>query len=105
MTLGVYVKTVTRWTGTHKKHGAAVFAPRKRGRRTGEQRDLSPEREKALAKRIVEKTPDQLKLAFALWTRRAVCELMERQFAIRMPVRTGGEYLRRWGCTPQSRTK
>jgi transposase len=50
---------------------------------------------------ITEKTPDQLKLAFALWTRRAVCELMESEFGLRMPVRTCGEYLRRWGFTPQ----
>src|SRR5476649_2381398 len=99
--LGVHVKTITRWTGAHKKHGSAVFSPGKRGRRTGEERDLSPEQEKALQKRIVEKTPDQLRLAFALWTRRAVCELMEREFSIRMPVRTCGEYLRRWGFTPQ----
>ena len=101
LALGVHVKTVTRWTGAHKKHGAAVFSAAKRGRRTGEQRDLSPEQEKTLQKRITEKTPDQLKLAFALWTRRAVCELMEREFGIRMPVRTCGEYLRRWGFTPQ----
>ena len=94
LALGVHVKTVTRWTGAHRKQGAAVFAPRKRGRRTGEQRDLGPEQEKALQSMIAEKTPDQLKLAFALWTRRAVCELMEREFAIRMPVRTCGEYLR-----------
>lgn len=101
LALGVHVKTVTRWTGAHRKHGAAVFAPRKRGRRTGEQRGLSPEQEKALQKMITEKTPDQLKLAFALWTRRAVCELMESEFGLRMPVRTCGEYLRRWGFTPQ----
>ena len=69
---GVHVKTITRWTGAHKKHGPALFAPAKRGRRTGEQRDLSPEQERALQKRIAEKTPEQLKLAFALWTRRAV---------------------------------
>jgi hypothetical protein len=50
---------------------------------------------------IAGKAPDQLRLAFALWTRRAVCELIERRFAIRMPVRTCGEYLRRWGFTPQ----
>ena len=99
--LGIHVKTVTRWTGAHKKQGLAVFSPGKRGRRTGEQRDLSPEQERALQKMIAEKTPDQLKLAFALWTRRAVCELIEREFASRMPVRTCGEYLRRWGFTPQ----
>lgn len=99
--LGVHVKTVTRWTGAHKQHGAAVFSPAKRGRRTGAQRDLSPAQEKTLQKLLAEKTPDQLQLAFALWTRRAVCELMEREFGIRMPVRTCGEYLRRWGFTPQ----
>jgi hypothetical protein len=99
--LGVHVKTLTRWTGAHKKRGAAVFAPGKRGRRIGEQRALSPEQEKVIQKMIVEQSPDQLKLAFALWTRRAVCELIEREFGIRMPVRTCGEYLRRWGFTPQ----
>ena len=61
LALGVHVKTITRWTGAHKKHGSAIFAPRKRGRRTGEQRDLSPEQEGALQKMIAEKTPDQLK--------------------------------------------
>ena len=101
LALGVHVKTITRWTGSHKKHGPAVFAPAKRGRRTGEQRNLSPAQERALQKMIAEKTPDQLKLAFALWTRRAVCELIGREFAIRMPVRTCGGYLRRWGFTPQ----
>ena len=54
---------------------------------------------------IGEKTPDQLKLAFAWWTRRAVCELLERGDGIRLPVRTCGEYLARWGFTPQSPTK
>ena len=99
--LGVHLKTITRWSGEHRKHGAAAFAVRKRGPKIGEARHLSPAQEKALQKMIVEKTPDQLKLAFALWTRRAVCELMESEFGLRMPVRTCGEYLRRWGFTPQ----
>jgi hypothetical protein len=50
---------------------------------------------------IAEKTPDQLKLAFALWTRKAVCELILKDYKIKMPVRTCGEYLKRWGFTPQ----
>src|SRR5438105_2390100 len=81
LALGVHIKTITRWSVDHKKRGAAVFAAKKRGPRTGEQRHLRPEQEKAVRKMIVEKTPDQLKLAFALWTRRAVCELIEREFA------------------------
>ena len=103
--LGVHLKTVPRWSGEHQKLGAAIFATRRRGRKLGEARHFSPEQEKTLQRMIVEKTPDQLKLAFALWTRRAVCELIEAEFALRMPIRTCGEYLQRWGFTPQSRTK
>ncbi len=99
--LGVHLKTTTRWSGEHKKHGAAIFAPRRRGPKPGAARHLSPEQEKTLQRMIVDQTPDQWKLAFALWTRRAVCELIEAKFALRMPVRTCGEYLKRWGFTPQ----
>jgi hypothetical protein len=34
-----------------------------------------------------------------LWSRRAVRDLIRREFAIAMPVRTVGEYLKRWGYT------
>ena len=42
---------------------------------------------------IHRKVPDQLQLSFALWTRRAVCELLKAEFALRIPVRTCEEYL------------
>ena len=73
--LGVHLKTISRWSGEHGKLGAAIFVARRRGARLGGARHLSPEQEKALQRMIIEKTPDQLKPAFALWTRRAVCEL------------------------------
>jgi DDE superfamily endonuclease/Winged helix-turn helix len=34
-----------------------------------------------------------------LWTRRAVQQLIQQELGIRMPVRTVGEYLKRWGYT------
>ena len=37
--------------------------------------------------------------SFALWTRRAVADLICQQYGIDLPVRTVGEYLRRWGST------
>ena len=49
--------------------------------------------------------PDQLKLAFALWTRGAVKELIRKRFGVEMPIRTVGEYLKRWGFTPQKPLK
>jgi transposase len=42
---------------------------------------------------------------FALWTRRAVCELIRQEYGLSMPIRTCGEYLKRWGFTPQKPAK
>ena len=94
----MHLKTITRWSGEHKKLGAAIFVARRRGAKLGGARHLSPEQEKTLQKMIIEKTPDQLKLALdaagGLRTHRSeVCAAM--------PIRTCGEYLKRWGFTPQ----
>ena len=54
---------------------------------------------------ICEKRPEQLKLDFALWSRAAVCQLIEQEYQIKLPVRTAGLYLNRWGFTPQKPIK
>jgi transposase len=48
-----------------------------------------------------ERTPDQLKLAYALWTRQAASELIEAVYGVRLTVRNMGKYPKRWGFTPQ----
>jgi transposase len=50
---------------------------------------------------LTEQAPDQLELPFALWTSRAVRELVERRFDKRLGLSTVQLYLRRWGLTPQ----
>ncbi len=50
---------------------------------------------------ITEKNPDQLRLKCCLWTRNAVQELIKEHYGITMPIRTVGEYLKRWGFTVQ----
>ena len=42
-----------------------------------------------------------MKLPFALWTRIAVQRFIRELYKIKMPIRTVGEYLSRWGFTPQ----
>lgn len=54
-----------------------------------------------MRKLITGKTPDQLKMPYALWTRAAVGELIEHRFGVRLPVRTMGLYLARWDFTPR----
>ncbi len=102
---GVGVSTVKKWWALYCKGGLKALHPPKRGRKLGQKRRLSPEQEKELQKLIVDKTPDQLKMSFALWTRRAVVELIRLRYGIEMPIRTVGEYLMRWGYTPQKPLK
>ncbi|MCP4567263.1 MAG: IS630 family transposase [FCB group bacterium] len=102
---GVGKSTVDKWWALYRKGGLKALKPSKRGRKTGQKRNLSPEREAELRTLIADKTPDQLKMPFALWTRRAVVELVRKRYRIKMPIRTVGEYLKRWGYTPQKPLK
>jgi transposase len=74
---------------------------KKCGRPLGYGRTLTKIQEKEIQRVIVDKYPDQLKLDFALWTREAVKLAIRQKYGIDMPVRTVGEYLKRWGYTPQ----
>lgn len=54
---------------------------------------------------LVDKNPEQLKLKGCLWMRDNVRELIYRKYGIDMPIRTIGEYLKRWGLTVQRPAK
>lgn len=99
--VGVHADTVGRWL----KLNPRALKVNRGGRKPGEGRQLTKEQEKAIRGMVVDKTPDQLKMPYALWTRKAVMELIKRQTDIDMPIRTVGEYLKRWGFTPQKPVK
>ncbi|MEW5804969.1 MAG: IS630 family transposase [bacterium] len=103
--LGVREATICKWLQLFKEGGTAALKVRKQGRPEGVGKSLTPEQETELKKLMMDKTPDQLKLAFALWTREAVRTVIKQQFGITMPIRTVGEYLKRWGFTPQKPLK
>lgn len=44
-------------------------------------------------------------MEFALWNRAAVMQLIERKYGIKLSVRGVGNYLSRWGFTPQKPIK
>lgn len=89
----------------YRKGGKKAVALGLRGRRHGEKRSLSRDQEREVKNLIIDKTPDQLKFPFALWTRQAVKDLVRREYGIDMPIRTVGEYLSRWGFTPKKPVK
>ena len=98
---GVSRSICSTWWTLYKNGGKKALRIKKRGRPKGSCRTLSPEQEKVLQKCIYDKCPDQLKLPFMLWTRVAVKQLIKQLWAVDMPIRTVGEYLKRWGFTPQ----
>jgi transposase len=89
----------------HEAGGAAALKDAPGGRRTGEKRLLTAAQEKVMREFIVDKTPDQMKMPYALWSRAAVARLVYERLDIRLPVRTAGLYLKRWGFTPQKPMK
>lgn len=85
----------------HAASGSSALHDAAGGRKLGEQRLLSPAQEALVQKLIADKTPDRLKMPYALWSRAAVAELIEQRFGLKLKVRTMGMYLQRWGFTPQ----
>ena len=97
----IHPSTLSVWWKLYKSKGEKGLKIKKRGRLSGSCRTLTSDQEKELQKAMYNKCPDQLKLAFALWTRIAVQQLIKQLWSINMPIRTVGEYLKRWGFTPQ----
>lgn len=103
--VGVHERTVIRWIRTYEESGAKGLKAKALGRPNGSGRSLSQEQEKRLQQLIMDKTPDQLKMAYALWTRKAVKQLIEQEYSIKLAIRTVGKYLSLWGFTPQKPLK
>jgi len=94
----------TLWQA-YQRGGIEALKPKVRGRRIGTKRRLTAEQETAVQKLLVDKTPDQLKFSFALWTRDAIRLLIKQEFHLELPLRTITDYLKRWGFTPQKPVK
>jgi transposase len=99
--VGVNVSTVIGWSKRFQREGVVGLKSKTRGRRYLSGRTLTLVQEWQLRSVIVGENPKQMSLPYALWNRRAVMQLVKVLFDIDMPIRTVGEYLLRWGYTPQ----
>ena len=99
--LGVRPESVSRWFDAYQRAGLDALPGKRTGRPVGSGRRLSPAQEGRLEALIVLTTPADYHIAAGLWTRAAVRQLLRQEFGLRLPIRTVGEYLRRWGLTPQ----
>ena len=103
--LGVHRNTVSDWWQQYQQQGEAVLKQQPRGNKLGEGRTLSPTQEAMVQQQMREHFPNKLGIDSALWTRQAVRTLIAQVSGVEMPIRTVGEYLKRWGMTPQKPLK
>ncbi len=97
--LGVARETVSRWWTAYADHGPEALPGDRTGRPVGTGRTLSDEQARRLRDLIDDHSPGELGIAAAVWSRKAVRDLIGAECGIAMPVRTVGEYLKRWGYT------
>jgi transposase len=99
--IGVRAATISDWLRTYKAGGKKALKLQHPGPQKGFNNILGVEEEKEIQKMIIDKTPDQLKLPFVLWDRKAVKELIRRHYGVNIAIRTIGDYLQRWNFSPQ----
>ena len=99
--VGIHADTIGRWLKLDKER----LGYDKPGRKPGSGRQLDAEQEQRIKVVLSDKIPDQLKMPYALWTRESVRELIRNRYGMELPIRTVGDYLKRWGMTPQKPQK
>jgi len=97
--LGVCHETISRWWTSYCADGLDSLPGGRTGRPLGSGRSLSDPQADRIKELIDNHSPADLGIAHALWTRRAVRDLIRKEFAIELAERTVGQYLRRWGYT------
>lgn len=98
---GVHLRTVETWIKRAHREGESSLKEKRRGRTVGTKRKLTTVQEIWIQQQVVGFRPEQKKLPFALWSRRAIKELVKQEFGVELQDRLVGKYLKRWGYTPQ----
>jgi transposase len=98
---GVSANTISQWVSLYREQGEAGLAVQPQGRPEGSGRVLSSEQEEELRHLVVESFPSDHDIPSATWTRQAVAELITNRVGVDLTVQGVGQYLRRWGLTPQ----
>lgn len=96
---GITLNGVQKIWRKYKSFGKRGIASKKRGVQGGKK--INGQQAAEVRQLIKDKLPDQLKLAFGLWTREAVQQLIFNRYGITLSLWQVGRYLKDWGYTPQ----
>ena len=102
-TFGMSRQWVWKVLRAFEKHGEeAAIAGHSRGPKpetSDKMRRLSRQEEAKLMAWIIDSNPSQLKFPWAVWTRKAVRDLIRREFGKEIAIRTISAYMKRWNMT------
>jgi transposase len=93
-----YLSTMLRQLAAKPSEATVV---RRGGRPKSSGRALTLAQERQVQDWVCRRCPDQMQLPFALWTRKAIQTLVAEKCGVRLSIRAVGDYLARWGYTPQ----
>jgi transposase len=93
---GVSRKSVGTWVRVYQAGGEAALRPRRRGRKAGQRMALSADQQAWVVETVSGSLPDEVGLPCLLWTRKAVVELVRREFGVPLSPATADRYLGRW---------
>lgn len=97
---GVSRPSICNWMSRYRHGGLRTLAAKTKGRPKSSSL-LAGWQAAQVVRSITDRTPDQVKLPFVLWTREAVAALIEKRFDVRVSVWTVGRWLKSWGFSPQ----
>ena len=103
--VGIYENRISQIWGAYQSGGLAGIKPKTCGRKKDTGRRLTPEEEKGIRATIINKRPEQLKMAGFLWTRAKICAYIKQVYHKTIVPQVISRYLKRWGLTCQRPTK
>jgi len=74
--------SMTKYITNYRKDGELSLTYKKRGVKHGAGSKLNEEQFCAIKNTIIDKTPDELGLDYTLWTSKAVCEFVNKEFEV-----------------------
>lgn len=93
--------TIAKWITQYESSGSRSFKSDKRGAKLYQNTILNKQQQNWIKKQLITKTPEHFDFPFSLWTRKLVCELIFKQYGIKVSESTAGEYLNKFGMTPK----
>ena len=100
----VHLKTIEQWLRNKQRYIENNYEELKRGN-PQDRRLLSNTQQDNVIEAIKTTSPDDHGVAYYLWSRRAICEYIQRKYKIEISLRRISKYTKRWGLSSQRPAK